>query len=99
MSHGGWIPPGSEKSLAMPTSSDVNDNFFQFQGVQRVILHQSNEADQLSGIYRCDIANKDVHDDNDMSVRESANVVPGGIILTTTSIIYYSHVSRFCILE
>ena len=49
---GDWIPPGSEESL--PFLSDCSADIYQFQGRQRVILRRMNNADMLSGIYRCD---------------------------------------------
>ena len=77
---GDWIPPGSEESLPLP--SDTSADIYQSQGAQRVILRRRNNADMPSGIYRCDIATNAVHDDNDISVRESVYVglyATGGI--------------------
>ena len=70
--HGYWIPPGSEESL--PPSSNASADIYQVQGPQRVILRRRNNADMPSGIYRCDIPTNAVHDDNDLSVRESVYV-------------------------
>ena len=67
---GDWIPPGSEED--MPLSSDTD--IYQVQGSQRVILRRRNNADQPSGIYRCNIPTNAVHDENDISVRESVYV-------------------------
>ena len=80
--HGDWIPPGSEESL--PLFSDISADIYQFQRAQRVILRRRNNANMPSGIYRCDIPTNAVHDDNDISVRESVYVglyATGGIII------------------
>ena len=69
---GDWIPPGSEESL--PTSSDTSADIYQVQGTQRVILRRRNNANMPSGIYCCDIPTNAVHDDDDISVRESVYV-------------------------
>ena len=65
---GDWISPGSEMGL------NTNTDIYQIQGPQRVILRRRNNADMPSGIYRCDIPTNAVHDDNDISVRESVYV-------------------------
>ena len=67
--HGDWISPGSEESL--PSSADASADIYQHQGTQRVILRRRNNASMPSGIYRCDIPTNAVHDDYDISVRES----------------------------
>ena len=82
--HGDWIPPGSDTRL--PFSNDTSVGIYQVQGPlpQRVILRRRNNADMPSGIYRCDIPTNAVHDDNDISVRESVYVglyATGGIII------------------
>ena len=69
---GDWIPPGSEESL--PFFDDASADIYQFQGYQLVLLRRRNNADMPSGIYRCDIPTDAVHDDNDLSVRESVYV-------------------------
>ena len=69
---GDWVPPGSEESL--PLSSDTSADIYQAQGPQRVILRRRNNADMSSGIYRCDIPTNAVHNDSDISVRESVYV-------------------------
>ena len=79
---GDWIPPGSDTRL--PFSNDTSAGIYQVQGPlpQRVILRRRNNADMPSGIYRCDIPTNAVHDDNDISVRESVYVglyATGGI--------------------
>ena len=69
---GDRIPPGSEESL--PSSADASADIYQVQGAQRVILRRRNNAAMSSGIYRCDIATNAVHDDDDISVRDSVYV-------------------------
>ena len=69
---GDWISPDSEEGLAL--SSDTSAGIYQVQGPQRVILRRRNNADMLSGIYRCDIPTIAVHDDDGISVRESVYV-------------------------
>ena len=67
--HGDWIPPDNEESLPLSSA-----NIYQRQGAQRVILRRKNNASMPSGIYRCDIPTNAVHDDNDISVRQSVYV-------------------------
>ena len=77
---GDWIPPGSEERLPLPT--DASADVYEVHGAQRVDLRRRNNADMPSGIYRCDIPTNAVHDDNDISVRESVYVglyASGGI--------------------
>ena len=69
---GDWIPPGSEEG--MPLSSDTSAGIYQIQREQRVTLRRRNIADQPSGIYRCGIPTNAVHDNNNISVRESVYV-------------------------
>ena len=69
---GDCIPPGSEESLPFP--DDTSADIYQVQGAQRVLLRRRNSASMPSGIYRCDIPTNAVHDDNDISVRESVYV-------------------------
>ena len=70
--HGDWIPPDGEEGL--PLSTDTSAGIYQIQGDRRVTLRRRNNADMPSGIYRCDIPTDAVHDDNDISVRESVYV-------------------------
>ena len=44
------------------------------RGAQRVIIRRTNDATGPTGIYRCDIATNAVHDDSDISVRETVYV-------------------------
>ena len=79
---GDWIPPGSD--MRLPFSNDTSAGIYQVQGPlpQRVILRRRNNADMPSGIYRCDIPTNAVHDNDDISVRESVYVglyASGGI--------------------
>ena len=67
---GDWIPPGSDSRLPFPGSGDI----YESRVAQRVDLRHRNNADMPSGLYRCDIPTDAVHDDNDISVRESVYV-------------------------
>ena len=58
-------------------------NIYQARGAQRVELRRRNNANSPSGIYRCDIPTDSVHDETDISVRETVYVgvyAIGGII-------------------
>ena len=58
------------------------DSIFVFHGAQQVTLRRRNNAMGPSGIYRCTIPTVTVHDDNDLSVRETVYVglyASGGI--------------------
>ena len=68
---GDWFAPGSEMRLPLPVDGT---DIYEFRGAQRVDLRRRNNADMPSGIYRCDIATNAVHDDDDISVRESVYV-------------------------
>ena len=79
---GNWIPPGSDSRL--PFSSEASGDVYEFHQDQRVELRRKNNADMPSGIYRCDIPTNAVHDNNDITVRESVYVglyASGGIYL------------------
>ena len=79
--HGDWICPGREERL--PFSNEDGD-IYEVRGDQRVDLHRRNNADMPSGIYRCDIPTNAVHNDSDISVRESVYVglyASGGIYI------------------
>ena len=65
---GDWILPGSDTRLPFM------NGIYQVQLDQRVILRRRNNANMPSGIYRCEIPTNAVHDDNDISVRESVYV-------------------------
>ena len=68
---GDWIRPGSNSRLPFPFQSG---KIYEDRGAQRVDLRRRNNADMPSGIYRCDIATNAVHDDDDISMRESVYV-------------------------
>ena len=75
---GDWNAPDSEQRLPFFTSADI----YEVRGAQRVDLRRRNNADMPSGIYRCRIPTAAVHDDNNISVRESVYVglyASGGI--------------------
>ena len=61
-----YFPDGDE----VTTGIDI----FERRSAQRVTLHRRNNALSPSGIYRCDIPTVAVHDDNDLSVRETVYV-------------------------
>ena len=44
------------------------------RSAQRVVIRRTNDATGPTGIYRCDIATNAVHDNNDISVRETVYV-------------------------
>ena len=69
---GDWYPPDSEQRL--PFMTDASADIYEARGAQRIDLHRRNNADMPSGIYRCCIATEAVHDDFDISVRESVYV-------------------------
>ena len=76
---GDWIPPGSE--MRLPFSGEEGD-IYEVRGEQRVDIRRRNNADMPSGIYRCDVPTNTVHDDDDITVRESVYVglyASGGI--------------------
>ena len=80
---GDWIPPGSEERL--PFSSDPSVDIFEVRRHlqhSQVDLRRRNNASIPYGIYRCDIPTNAVHDDDDISMRESVYVglyASGGI--------------------
>ena len=68
---GDWYSPGSTDRL--PFSSEGGD-IFQQREAQRVDLRRRNSATSPVGIYRCDIPTNVVHDDTDISVRDTVYV-------------------------
>ena len=67
---GGWyFPDGDSLSLVSP-----GINIFAARGAQQMILRRRNNPIEPSGIYRCDIPTDAVHDDSDLSVRETVYV-------------------------
>ena len=67
---GDWFFPNGDR---LPLKSPGID-IFEALVAQRVTLRRRNNAMGPSGIYRCDIATDTVHDDNDLSVRETVYV-------------------------
>ena len=79
---GDWFAPGSEQRL--PFFTDASADINEVRGAQRVDLRRRNNADMPSGIYRCYITTEAVHDNNDITVRESVYVglyASGGICI------------------
>ena len=66
---GDWYFPDGTR-LPFPGGSYI----YELRGAQRVGLHCHNSTTSLSGIYRCDIPTNAVHDDNDISVRDTVYV-------------------------
>ena len=67
---GDWyFPDGTE----LPLIPDPGDTYEQREA-QRLDLHRENDATPPSGVYRCDIATVAVHDDIDISVRDTVYV-------------------------
>ena len=77
---GDWyFPDGSRLE-----SSSLGGDIYRSRGDMRVNLRRRNNAMGPSGIYRCDIPTDAVHDDNDLSVRDTVYVglyASGGNIL------------------
>ena len=68
---GDWFFPNEEILPHFTASTDI----VEARGPQRVdIWRRNNNVDQPSGIYRCDIPTNAVHDDIDISVRDSVYV-------------------------
>ena len=67
---GDWFAPGSEMRLPL----FVGDDIYEIRGAQRVDFRRTNGTVMPSGIYHCHIATNAVHDNNDLSVRESVYV-------------------------
>ena len=65
---GDWYFP-NETRLSVPQTSD---DIYATRGVKIVHLHRRNQ--NTSGIYRCDIPTLAVHDDTDVSVRDTVYV-------------------------
>ena len=67
---GDWYFPDGD---SVPLRSQ-GINIFENRGAQQVTLRRRNDAMGPSGIYHCDIPTEAVHDDNDLSVRETVYV-------------------------
>ena len=68
---GDWYSPGSTDRLPF---SNVAGNIFEHRLDRRVDLRCRNCATSPVGIYRCDIPTDAVHDDTDISVRDTIYV-------------------------
>ena len=66
---GDWYFPDGTR-LPIPTYGDT----YEFRAAERVDLRRRNNVNSPVGIYRCDIATITVHDDNDISVRDTVYV-------------------------
>ena len=89
---GDWNPPDSEQRLPFMTVASAD--IYEFRGAQRVDLRRRNNADMPSGICRCDIPTNAVHDDDNITVRESVYVglyASGGIYVHSHTYIYSQH--------
>ena len=88
---GDWIPPDSKEKLLFFSETEYLYSrgygiISEARGPQRVDMRCSNNVDMPSGIFRCRIATEAVHDDSDISVRESVYVglyASGGIYVHT----------------
>ena len=68
---GDWyFPDGTRLPFPRP-----NVNIFEDRGTQRVVLRRNRGTNSSTvGIYRCDIPTNAVHDDTDISVRDTVYV-------------------------
>ena len=64
---GDWYFPDGNRLNFSGDGGDIYEN----RNAQRVDLRRRNNANAPVGIYRCDIATNAVHDDTDISVRDS----------------------------
>ena len=64
---GDWYFPDGTR---LPFSGDIIED----RDAQRIDLRRRNNANSPVGIYRCDIATNAVHDDTDISVRDTVYV-------------------------
>ena len=67
---GDWFSPNGD---SLPLRSP-GINIFEARGPQQVTQRRRNNPMGPSGVYRCDIPTVAVHDDNDLSVRETVYV-------------------------
>ena len=67
---GDWYFPDGDR---LPFSGD-GDNIVETRYAQRVDIRHRNNANSPTGIYRCDIPTLAVHDDTDISVRDTVYV-------------------------
>ena len=77
---GDWYFPDGTR-LPIPTYGDT----YEFRAAQRVDLRRRNNVNSPVGIYRCEIPTRAVHDDTDISVRDTVYVglytASGGMLL------------------
>ena len=86
---GDWYFPAGGR-LQFLTSG--GDNIFEARAAQQVTLRRRNDAMEPTGIYRCDIPTVAVHNDNDLSVRETVYV---GLYPTSGgNVLHSSHMTR-----
>ena len=64
---GDWYFPNGTR---LPLSGPIVEG----RGARRVEIHTGIDTPQISGIYRCDIPTNTVHDDTDISVRDTVYV-------------------------
>ena len=86
---GEWYFPSGNG--LQPSSS--GDNIYEVRGAQQVSLRARNNAMSPSGIYCCDIATLAVHDDIDISVRDTVYV---GLYASGGNRATYTSVTMFC---
>ena len=67
---GDWYFPDGDR---LPFAGD-GDIIVETRYAQRVDLRRRSNVNSPTGIYRCDIPTTDVHDDNDISVRDTVYV-------------------------
>ena len=67
---GDWYFPDGNSRLPIPGGGDT----FEQRIAQRVDLRRRNNPTSPTGIYRCDIPTGAVHDDTDISVRDTVYV-------------------------
>ena len=67
---GDWYLPNGDRLMLSSGGSDI----YVSHGGLRVDVSRRNDAISPSGIYHCEIATSAVHDDNDLSVRETVYV-------------------------
>ena len=84
---GDWYFP-NENRLLFSEDGDI----YESRTSQRVDLRRSNSATSPVGIYRCDIPTRAVHDDNDISVRDTVYV---GLYPASGGKQAMSHLSEF----
>ena len=83
---GDWFAPGETTRLPF---NAPGVGFYEQRVAQRVDLRRRNNANSPVGIYRCDISTNAVHDDNDISVRDTVYVelytASGGDLITAVT--------------